>query len=97
VELGPYWGVVIGLATLEGILALILLATYAPIALRKKRGIAILLALIPLGFLAHSVLTVMASISMASKGLGEEAAGPMIPVNAVAAFTAAVLLAIARK
>lgn len=94
---GVFWATNIALSVVELLAGLLLVAIYTRSALRVRSRPAALLAMLGGVVLAHAAFSITASLNMISKGLGSEAAIPLIPVNGLGALIAVIIALIASR
>ncbi|MEB3859998.1 MAG: hypothetical protein LRS43_02180 [Desulfurococcales archaeon] len=94
---GIFWMVNLVFSAIELLAGLFLVILYTRSATRVRTRTALLLALLGLSILSHATLSLAASMDMIGKGLGPEAAIPLMPVNMLGAVIAVLIASIAYR
>ena len=94
---GIFWATNIVLSAIELLAGVLLVAIYTRSALKIRTRPAALLAVLGGAILAHAAFSITASMNMIAKGLGSEAAIPLIPVNGLGALIAVIIALIASR
>jgi hypothetical protein len=94
---GIFWTANLVFSAVELAAGLALAAVYVRSAIRLRTRPALILGLLGVSVTTHALLSLAASIDMIGKGLGPEAAMPLIPVNLLGAVIAVLIALIAYR